>query len=82
MTRANLNALVDLAVGDTILVTERNEPLYHVRLIDGEWVLTGKVTGETYTIPMIMGSSCQQDPNNQSSASCHECHTFDRESLP
>jgi hypothetical protein len=82
ITRANLNALVDLAVGDTILVTERNEPLYHVRLVDGEWMLTGKATGTTYTVPLVTGSLCQQDPNNQSSAACHECHTYDRGTLP
>lgn len=82
MTRANLSPLVDLAVGDTILMTERNEPLYHVRLIDGEWVLTGKATGDTYSVPLVTGSSCQQDPNNQSSAACHECHTYDRETVP
>jgi hypothetical protein len=81
MTRANLNALVDLAVGDTILVTERNEPLYNIRLVDGEWVLTGKAAGANYSVPLVTGSSCQQDPNDQSSASCHECHTYDREAL-
>lgn len=82
MTRANLNALVDLAVGDTILVTERSEPMYHIRLINGELMLTGKATGNTYSIPLVTGSSCQQDPNDQSSASCHECHTYDRETHP
>lgn len=80
MTRANLNELVSLAVGDTILVTERGEPLYHVRQSGDQWILTGKATGQTYSVPLVQGSTCQQDPNNQSSSSCHECHTYDRES--
>jgi hypothetical protein len=79
MTRANLNALVELAVGDTIMMTERGEPLYNIRLVDGEWQLTGKATGITYDLPLVTGTACEQDPNNQSSTSCHECHTYDRE---
>lgn len=82
MTRANLNALVDLAVGDTIMVTERNEPFYHIRLVDGEWILTGKATGTLYSVPLVQGSTCTQDVNNQSSASCHQCHSVDREAPP
>ncbi|MFN8447844.1 MAG: hypothetical protein U0521_04435 [Anaerolineae bacterium] len=81
MTRANLNPLVDLSVGDTIMVTERGEPLYNVRRVDGEWVLTGKATGEQYTIPLVQGSTCTQDVTRQDSASCHECHSVDRDAL-
>jgi hypothetical protein len=82
MTLANLNPNVELSVGDSILVTEQNEPRYNVRLVNGQWVLTGKATGITYSVPLVTGSSCQQDPGNQSSAACHECHTYDREALP
>ena len=82
MRLANLNPLVDLAVGDTIMMTERNEPLYNIRLVDGEWQLTGKATGITYSLPLVTGSTCPQDPNDQSSSSCHECHTYDREAHP
>jgi len=82
MKLANLNPHVDLSVGDTILVTERGEPLYNIRRIDDQWVLTGKATGETYTIPMVQGTTCQQDANEQSSAACHECHTYDRSISP
>ncbi len=78
MTRANLNPNVDLVVGDTILITERGEPLYNIRRIGDEWVLTGKATGETYTIPLVQESSCTQNPDEQNSASCHQCHTYDR----
>ncbi|MFN8527340.1 MAG: hypothetical protein U0670_01870 [Anaerolineae bacterium] len=82
MTRANLNPNISLAVGDTIMVTDRGEPLYHIQHVDDQWVLTGKVTGISYPIPLVQGSTCQQDPNDQSSASCHQCHTYDRSSTP
>lgn len=26
----------------------------------------------------MTGTLCEQDPNNQSSTSCHQCHTYDR----
>ncbi len=81
MTRADLNPYVDLAVGDTIMVTERGEPLYNIRLVDGEWVLTGKATGVQYTIPLVQGSACTQNPEEQHSAACHQCHTYDREAV-
>ncbi len=82
MTRANLNPNISLAVGDTIMVTDRGEPLYHIQHVDDQWVLTGKVTGISYPIPLVQGSTCQQDPNDQSSASCHQCHMYDRSSTP
>ncbi|MCC6805505.1 MAG: hypothetical protein IT319_21675 [Anaerolineae bacterium] len=81
MTLANVNPLVDLQVGDTILITERGEPLYHIRRVNGAWVLTGKATGEQYMIPMVQGSACTQDVSRQDSASCHECHAIDREAV-
>ena len=82
MTLANLNALVPLAVGDTIMVTDRAEPLYNIRLVNGQWILTGKVTGKSYVVPLVQGSKCQQNPNNQSSASCHQCHNINEGEPP
>ncbi|MBK8025791.1 MAG: hypothetical protein IPK19_31470 [Chloroflexi bacterium] len=82
MTRSELNPNVELSVGDTIMMTERGEPLHNIRRIADQWVLTGKATGETYTIPLVQGSSCQQDLEDQSSASCHRCHAYDRETSP
>ncbi|MBI1257879.1 MAG: hypothetical protein GC204_10445 [Chloroflexi bacterium] len=82
MTLANVNALVDLAVGDTIMTTDRGEPLYNIRRVGDQWMLTGKATGQSYSVPLVQGSKCQQDPNNQSSAACHECHSVDREATP
>ncbi len=82
MTYASVNPLVDLSVGDTILETVRGEPLYNVRKVGDQWILTGKATGETYVVPLVKGSKCTQDPNDQSSASCHQCHSVDRNAAP
>lgn len=82
MTRANLNPLVELEVGDTIMMTERNEALYHIRRVGDEWIVTGKATGERYVVPMVQGSTCTQDVENQSSTSCHQCHNVEREQTP
>lgn len=82
MTYATLNPNVSLSVGDTILITERGEPLYNVRRVGDQWVLTGKVTGESYVVPLVQGSACTQDVNDQSSAACHQCHSVDRNSTP
>jgi hypothetical protein len=78
MTRANLNPLVDLNVGDTILMSTRSEPLYNIREVDDQWVLTSKASGTTYNLPLVMGSQCQQKTDEQASSYCHECHTYDR----
>jgi hypothetical protein len=79
MTRADLNPYVNLHVGDTILMTSRNEPLYNIRKIGDQWILTSKATGKTYKMPLVTGSQCQQKPNEQSSNSCHQCHSYNRE---
>jgi len=31
-----------------------------------------------FTFKPVMGSGCLQDPNDQSSASCHKCHLVQR----
>jgi Cytochrome c554 and c-prime len=82
MTRATLNPFVDLQVGDTILVTNRSEPLYNIRKVGDEWILTGKADGATYRMPLVQGSTCQQKPDEQTSSYCHECHTYDRGQTP
>jgi hypothetical protein len=78
MTRANLNPFVNLHLGDTILVTNRSEPLYNIRKIGDQWVLTGKATGTTYILPLVTGSQCQQKPDQQASSYCHQCHSYNR----
>ncbi len=76
---AQLNPLVDLRLGDTILVTETGEPLWNIRLLpDGSYVLVGKATGDVFPFRPVMGSACTQDPAEQGSASCHQCHAVER----
>ena len=76
---ALLNPVVTLNLGDTILVTEKGEPLWNTRVLaDGTYQLVGKVTGQAFTFKPVMGSGCLQDPNDQSSAACHMCHSVER----
>jgi len=74
-----LNPVVDLQLGDTILVTEQGEPLWNIRLLpDGNYELIGKATHQLFTFNPVMGSGCTQDGQDQSSAYCHECHAVER----
>ncbi len=77
--QAQLNPVIDLKLGDTILVTAKGEPLWNVRALpDGTYELFDKATGERYTFRPVMGSGCLQDPSRQDSASCHLCHSVQR----
>ena len=76
---ALLNPVVDLKLGDTILVTEKGEPLWNTRILpDGIYQLVGKATGQVFNFKPVLGSACEQDPEDQSSASCHQCHSVQR----
>ena len=79
MTRANLNPFVSLQLGDTILVTARGEPLYNIRKVGDQWMFAGKASGTSYVLPLVIGSQCQQKPDEQASSYCHECHSYDRD---
>ena len=72
---AALNPAVHLQVGDTILVTERGEPLWNIRqLPDGSFEETGKASGQHFRLPLVTGSGCQQRPDQQEAKDCHVCH--------
>jgi hypothetical protein len=76
---ALLNPLVDLKLGDTILVTERGEPLWNTRISpDGTYEMIGKATRQYFTFRPVIGSGCTQSGEDQSSAYCHECHAVER----
>jgi hypothetical protein len=89
-TLAFLNPVVDLKLGDTILVTEQGEPLWNTKVLrpsssgEGEGVrgityeMIGKATRQYFTFRPVMGSACTQSGEDQSSAYCHECHSVDR----
>jgi hypothetical protein len=76
---AFLNPVVDLKLGDTILVTEKGEPLWNTRvLLDGTYEMIGKATREKFSFRPVKGSACTQSGTDQSSAYCHECHAVER----
>jgi len=77
--RASLNPNVDLALGATVIDTGRGETFWHVQKEGEAWILTGKASGERYEMPLVMGSGCQQQPDQQESHYCHACHAYDRE---
>lgn len=75
---AALNPVLDLQLGDTILVTEAGEPLWNTRVLpDGTYELFGKANNQRFTFKPVQGSACQQDPEQQESRYCHECHTYE-----
>jgi len=76
---AFLNPVVDLKVGDTIVVTEKGEAMWNMRRRpDGTFELVAKVTQQNYTVPLVAGSACLQKPDEQESRFCHECHAVER----
>jgi hypothetical protein len=80
MRQARLNGHGDLQVGDRVVVNSQGEKLWAVRETSpGVFVETLKVSGETRSVPLVMGSACQQQPDEQESRYCHACHAYDRE---
>ncbi|MFZ5820259.1 MAG: multiheme c-type cytochrome, partial [Chloroflexota bacterium] len=88
-TLAFLNPVMDLKLGDTILVTEKGEPLWNIRLLpspSGEgsgvrgitYEMIGKATRQYFTFRPVMGTACEQKPDEQESQYCHECHAVER----
>ena len=76
---AQLNPVVVLSLGDRVLITEQDEPMWNTRVLpDGSYELVGKATGERFTFRPVMGSGCTQNPDEQGSQYCHECHAVER----
>jgi hypothetical protein len=76
---ALLNPLVDLDVGDMVLMTEKNEPLWNIKQQpDGSFIQTGKETGIAYEVSLVMDSDCEQNVEEQESRYCHVCHAVER----
>jgi Cytochrome c554 and c-prime len=77
--QALLNPVIGLKLGDKVLVTEKGEPLWNTRFLQGgTYELVGKATGQIFKFKPVMGSGCTQDPTDQTSASCHKCHSVQR----
>jgi hypothetical protein len=70
-----LNPIMDLKLGDTIIVTDQGEPLWNTRqLSDGTFEMIGKATKQYFTFRPVMGTACEQNPDEQESRYCHKCH--------
>jgi hypothetical protein len=77
--QALLNPILKLTPGDKVLATDKGEPLWNTRVLaDGSYELIGKSTGEVFTFRPVMGSGCTQNPDQQASQYCHECHSVQR----
>ncbi len=75
---ARLNPVIDLHTGDVVVITERDEPLWTVRqLPDGTFEQFGKATGQRFVFRPVMGTGCQQKPDEQESRYCHQCHAVE-----
>ncbi|MBP1692574.1 MAG: hypothetical protein H6Q37_457, partial [Chloroflexi bacterium] len=79
LRQAFLNPVIDLKVGDTILVTDKGEPLWNIRpLSDGTYEMFGKASGQRFTFRPVKGTACEQKVDQQESRYCHECHAVQR----
>ena len=78
-TLAFLNPVIELKIGDLLLSTDKGETLWNTRTIgDGLYELFGKASGEHFTYKAVMGTNCLQNPDEQESRYCHECHAVER----
>jgi hypothetical protein len=78
-TLAFLNPVVELKLGDTILITEKGEALWNTLVLpDGTYSLVGMATRQYFTFLPVMGSACTQTGEDQASAYCHTCHAVER----
>lgn len=74
-----INPVTDLKVGDRILVTELGEPLWNTQVLrDGTYEMIGKATRQKFNFRPVMGTACEQKPDEQGSQYCHKCHSVER----
>ncbi len=78
-TLAFLNPVINLELGDTIIVTEKGEPLWNTKVLpDGTYEMTGKATKQYFTFRPVMGTACEQKSAEQESQYCHKCHAVEK----
>ncbi len=78
LRQAQLNPNYDLKVGDQVLVTDRGELMGNIKVVNGAYILTSKVTGQQFPFNPVKGSGCLQNVDQQGSQYCHECHSYAR----
>jgi len=69
-----LNDNYTLKEGDTVVRAPNGEALGAVRWQENRLVLTSRITGQTFLVPPVQGSACQQKPDQQEARTCRECH--------
>ncbi len=80
LLQALLNPNISLQPGDRVVVDAQGDPFWTVKEISpGRFVETLKVSGETLEVPLVQGSACQQQPDQQASRYCHACHAYNRD---
>ncbi|TGE38837.1 hypothetical protein E4K67_05010 [Desulfosporosinus fructosivorans] len=65
----------ELKTGDEILMTAKGEELPFLRHNRDTWIQSSRVTGKSFNIPLVLGSSCEQTADEQGADLCHKCHT-------
>jgi hypothetical protein len=63
-----------LKIGDEILISAQGEELPFLRHSGDDWIQSSRVTGKTFKIPLVIGSECEQNSEEQGADSCHKCH--------
>ena len=60
-------------------MTEKGELLWNTRVLpDGTYEIISKVTNLRFTFKPIMGTTCEQNPDQQGSQYCHKCHSVQK----
>ncbi len=78
LRRALLNGKYSLQVGDSVISISDDEKFGAIKLVNGQYIETLKVNGEQMVIPLVKGSLCKQQHDQQTSNYCHECHAVKR----
>jgi hypothetical protein len=79
MRRSFLNSFIDLELGDRVLMTDMGEALWSIKQeLEDTFIQVGKVTHIEYEVPLVMGSECEQNLEEQESRYCHACHAVER----
>ena len=75
--RARLNPHYTLEVGDVAVLAPDGDAMGAVQFVDGQLVQFAKAREEVWPVPLVQGSACEQQPDQQESRYCHECHAYD-----
>jgi hypothetical protein len=71
-----LNDNYTLREGDAVVQSPNGDVLGAARWQENRLVLTSRITGQTFFVPPVQGSACQQKPEQQEARYCRECHTL------